>query len=727
MEQSELCRLSDGHFTAQYRNDYHTTVERIFDDAALQISRTNTPHQYELIVQASQPSKYASKQTFPISEAMQIRLCRSNHANSNISIIWYSEECSESFEFSCGESMEADDIKLFMLLLYDCIYEHSHQTSRSNATEADIKRFFPIQTTPKTTSSFLQQADHQQHTVRDTYDHLISAFSVSSNAPAFVEFDYVPYKGSKLSKSHSITEYISSLQAELHEYIPAKESFVMKADVCTVDLVRLQANFTFALIISGNQHVPSLLQIVDHQINPSFNKTSKLFTWNYTESGRIYSFMLKIPTEELYDDFSASFAQCLFENSTRIPFRKSRRSDQNYVIGAFGNSALDDFVPYECTIDNVDLDDVDDSTEDDMPASVSSEEQSFFDTFSSSKSPILLSAAATSRLFVVESANVAMYQESQGQMQFVKAIFSVKTLNNQPLHVSQAILYQQEEFLLFLDTLHPHNANKVHKFDITQERVVDEWLIEDESPLLYITPSFKSAPQSDEQTLCGITSSAVFRIDPLQAGKNKIKSSEYKKHLTKTDFSVAASTACGHLVVAGNRGDMRIFNALSTMARTTLPSIGESILALDTATSGRYIIATCTDFLMLIDVEEQSIDQKPTPIILRLRSEHVMLMRHSTKFTRAYFDVENRIIAATGHHLIMWNLQDIHHGRIDTYKIKKLNDVALASCQISTNNNIIVTSANGITKVPLSKFKVSSSQSLMLDQSTKEPEYLEDI
>ncbi|GAN05606.1 vacuolar import and degradation protein 27 protein [Mucor ambiguus] len=727
VEQTELNRLNDGQFTAQYRDDYHTTVEQIFDSATLQIRRTSTPHQYELIVEALQHSKYASEQMFPINESMQIKLCRSYHTSNSISIIWRSEECNESFEFSCGGSIEADDIKLFMLLLYDCIYEHSHQTSRLNATEADIKRYFPIQTTPKTTSSFLQHTDPQQHTVFNKYDHLISAFSVQNSTPALVKFNYVPYKGSKLSKKHSITEYITSLQAELHEYIPAKESFTMKANVCKVDLVRLQGNFTFALIISGSQNVPPLSQIIEHQINPSFNKAAKVFTWNYIETGRIYSFMLRIPTEELYDDFSASFAQCLFENSTRIPFRKSRKNDQNYVICAFGNSALDDFDPYEYTFDNVSSDDVDDPVDDGVPIGASLEEQAFFDTFSSSKSPILLSAPATSRLFVVESSNIAMYQESQGQMQFVKAFFSIKTLNNQHLQISQAILYKQEEYLLFLDTQHPHNANKIHKFDIAQERVVDEWQIEDESPLLYITPSFKSAPQSKEQTFCGITSNAVFRIDPLQAGKNKIKSSEYKKHITKTDFSVAASTASGHLAVAGNRGDMRLFSALNTMAKTTLPSIGKCILALDTAASGRYIIATCADFLMLIDLQEQHIDQKPIPVILRLRSEHVMLMQNFTEFTGAYFDVENRIIAATGQHLIMWDLQDIYHGRIDTYKVKKLDQVALASCQISTNNNIIVVSAKGITKVPLSKLKTSSTQSLMLEQSAKESEYLEDI
>lgn len=163
--------------------------------------------------------------------------------------------------------------------------------------------------------------------------------------------------------------------------------------------------------------------------------------------------------------------------------------------------------------------------------------------------------------------------------------------------------------------------------------------------MLYITPSFKSAAQSDEQTICGITSSAVFRIDPLQAGNNKVKNSEYKKHITKTNFSVAVTTEAGHLAVAGNRGDIKLFDALNTMAKTTLPSIGEPILALDTTASGRYIIATCADFLMLVEVEGQHTDKKPTPVILRLQSKHVMLMQNFKKFTRAYFDVENRIMA----------------------------------------------------------------------------------
>lgn len=127
--------------------------------------------------------------------------------------------------------------------------------------------------------------------------------------------------------------------------------------------------------------------------------------------------------------------------------------------------------------------DVDEPAEEDMLFSPTTlEEKEFFQTFSSSKSPILLSAPVTSRLFVIEGTNIAIYQESQDQMQFVKAILGIKTMDNQDLHISQAILYKQEEYLLFLDTHHPHNANKIHKFDIMQQNMVDEWQIEDESP-----------------------------------------------------------------------------------------------------------------------------------------------------------------------------------------------------------------------------------------------------
>lgn len=151
------------------------------------------------------------------------------------------------------------------------------------------------------------------------------------------------------------------------------------------------------------------------------------------------------------------------------------------MISAFGNSALDDFDPLEYTFEETTTDDDwDNPAKDNTSLHVSYEEKTFFDAFSSSKSPILLYAPATSQLFVLENNSIAIYQQLQGNMQFCKAIYDIKTLNNQELHINQAILYKQEAQLLLLDTQNPHNTNKIHKFDITEGKVVDEWHIEDE-------------------------------------------------------------------------------------------------------------------------------------------------------------------------------------------------------------------------------------------------------
>ncbi|CEP19809.1 hypothetical protein [Parasitella parasitica] len=576
---------------------------------------------------------------------MHLKLYGSNNASNRVSITWFNEEHDELFDFSCGESVETEDIKLFMSFLYDCIYENSYQMFKSNATEADIRQLLPARDLPKMSSIVLEkQQNFQQNLVlNQKYNDIILAFSVQQNTATQLQFDYVPYKGSRLLKDQIIVEYVSSIQAELHEYIPRDGSFAIKADVCTVDLARLQNNFTcIALIISDSQKIPPICQMVDHQMNPNFSKAAKSFTWNYEENGHIYSFMLRIPSEEFYDDFRASFAQCLFESSTRVPFRKSRRSDQNYVISAFGNSVLDCFDPLEYSWDE-EHPTLEDNVESYESSSADPEEINFYKA-SNAKNPILLSACKTSQLIVIEDDNIAVYQQIQDQVLFSRVFYGIQTLDNQDLLVNHAILYQNELYLLLLDTKNPHNINKIHKFDIALGKVVDEWHIEDEDPLLVITPSYKSAAQTDEQTICGMTSSAVFRIDPLQPGKNKIVGSEYKKHITKTYFAVAASTESGYLAVAGKRGDIRLFSALNTVAKTTLPSIGEPILALDTTASGRYIIATCADFLILIDVEQQYTDEKPTPIILRLKSEHVMLMKRPAKFSKAYFDMKNRII-----------------------------------------------------------------------------------
>lgn len=149
---------------------------------------------------------------------------------------------------------------------------------------------------------------------------------------------------------------------------------------------------------------------------------------------------------------------------------------------------------------------------------------------------------------------------------------------------------------------------------------------------------------NNDQTIVGITSSSLFRIDPRQPRMNKLCESEYKKYSSRPEFSTVSSSRSKHVAVGSKKGVIRIFDELNTVASITLPPIGEPILGLDIMPNGHYVLATCSNFLML--VHTISHDQAMT---LRIRPEHVTLMNENVSFKRAYFDTlnENNIICVS--------------------------------------------------------------------------------
>lgn len=142
---------------------------------------------------------------------------------------------------------------------------------------------------------------------------------------------------------------------------------------------------------------------------------------------------------------------------------------------------------------------------------------------------------------------------------------------------------------------------------------------------------------NNDQTVVGITSNSLFRIDPRQKRINKINDLDYKKYSSMPEFSTVASSRSKYVAVGSKKGVIRIFSELNKVAAITLPPIGEPILGLDVTLDGRYLIATCSNFLILVHtlLNDQA-------ITLRIKPEHVTLMNEAVSFKRAYFDIHNR-------------------------------------------------------------------------------------
>lgn len=191
-----------------------------------------------------------------------------------------------------------------------------------------------------------------------------------------------------------------------------------------------------------------------------------------------------------------------------------------------------------------------------------------------------------------------------------------------------------------------------------------------------------------QQTLVGHSHNGIFRIDPRVSG-NKLVESQFKQYVTKNDFSAAATTESGKLAVASNKGDIRLFDTIGKNAKTALPALGDPIIGVDVSADGRWVVATCKTYLLLIDTligdgrykgslgfdRSFPADSKPVPRRLQLKPEHVAYMEDPVSFTAARFntginEAEKTIVTSTGKYIITWNFRRLKQGRTDDYQIK---------------------------------------------------------
>jgi hypothetical protein len=237
------------------------------------------------------------------------------------------------------------------------------------------------------------------------------------------------------------------------------------------------------------------------------------------------------------------------------------------------------------------------------------------------------------------------------------------------------------------------------------------------------------------QPFIGVSNNALYRIDPRQSG-NKLVDSNLKQYASKNDFSATATTEKGYIAVASNKGDIRMFDRLGINAKTHIPALGEPIIGLDVSADGRWVLATCRTYLLLIDSLQKdgknegklgfeksfAKDAKPQPRRLGLQPEHVAQFQHETKqplsFTPARFNTgidsdETSIITATGPFIVTWNMKKVLAGRKDPYAIKRYGENVMAdNFRFNSDKNVIVALANEVNMVQKRSLKKATRESI---------------
>lgn len=292
--------------------------------------------------------------------------------------------------------------------------------------------------------------------------------------------------------------------------------------------------------------------------------------------------------------------------------------------------------------------------------------------------------------------------------------------------LSKMMLHQGDESLLLMN---PDSPNSVFKMDLERGEVVEEWKVHEESKVTSILPNSKYSQMTGESTFIGLNSNSIFRIDPRLAGTKRVET-EMKSYAVKNEFSCGATTGAGELAVASAKGELRLFNKLDKRAKTLLPMFGDPILGVDTTENGKFILATCKTYLLLINTELSDgsggtgftksmggSDEKPIPKRLQLKPEHVAYMGSAPSFTPARFSTgqseERAIITSSGPYVITWNLRRVKQGHLHDYQIKKYEDTVVAdNFRYGQDRSIVVTLPENVTLISKKSLSCPSPRSL---------------
>lgn len=758
--------------------------ELIFKDAAARIRKTGQEFQYQLVIQRAYEegeeetegaeddeieaalSGDRDEKTFLLDEALHFRVELSADGSGETVLAWrdLSGDSGDLYQFVCDVSIREEEVDNFELIAKQCQYERKWRRSHTIATQEDLDEFdftpeyipaaSPIHSTQEL-SPVQQMPPPPTPAAKTTSTHI-------ANTPAKREM--TPKKAKKASpvakKETPRKEYTVPAAPKASEVtgdVLAKEvceimffdvnsgAFVVQ-DSDVVATVKEVGKWQYILEVAGKDRV-WLETPVEAEINPVFNFEFLSFIFNhYTDDGNAYSWLLRFKSTERITAFQEGVMQALWEKLNEMKWAKQKQEDQDYVTQAFQDLAMED-------VDDVreaeqeeeeeeeeyesEVDESDDQKSEHYDSDESDDDVNLKDDDGNVNSQLAV-GYKHDRSFVVRGSKIGVFKHTpNNQLEFSTQISKVQTPKGKLFNPKKVMLHAEDTGLI----MQGDDPNTLYRMDLERGQIVDEWKVHDDISVNTFAPENKFAQMTGTQTFLGLSSNALYRIDPRLAG-TKLAGDTLKQYASKNDFSAAATTEKGYIAVASNKGDVRLFDRLGINAKTHIPALGDAIIGLDVSADGRYVLATCKTYLLLVDTMQTkgknegrlgfeksfSKDDKPTPKRLGLTPNHVAQFQHETgvpiSFTPAKFNTgkdekETSIISATGPFIVTWNMKKVLRGTKDPYTIKRYaEEVKADNFRYGSDKNVIVALPNEVNMVAKKQFRKPTRESIMAPPAT---------
>lgn len=742
--------------------------ELIFKDGAARIRRTNQDFQYQLVIQRAyeegeeellddedgedaQSAALAAERdekTFLLDESLHFR--SEIRPGGEKVLAWrdLSGDAGDLYEFVCDHSIADDQVQAFELTAVQCQYERKHRKPYTTATTQELAQFTFVDEQPIPSASPLQSPTHSPDALSPLTNMPTPARSTANSAlkrektptksralrstPAR---DEAPTAAPPVGEHPENTSILAQEVAELHLFDFPSGSFIIQ-DPAVKATVSEVGSWRYYLQIGNKEHRDWLGQEIIADINPVFNFEYLSCIFNaYTPTGEAYSWLLRFKDEATLLRFQEGLMQALWEQLNEMKWQKVKEDERDYVMEAFNDLTMED-----APSDEEEEEEVSEEGGYDGQMSEhydSDEEEDDLDTKAPDDDGNVNSQLAVGykhdRSFVVRGSKIGVFKHTpNNHLEFTTNISRVETPKGALFQPKKIMLHEEDRNLIMQNENDP---NSLYRMDLEYGKIVDEWKVHDDIPVDTFVPENKFAQMTGEQTFLGLSRNALFRIDPRLSG-NKLVDSELKQYVSKNDFSAAATTDKGYIAVASNKGDIRMFDRLGINAKTHIPALGEPIIGLDVSADGRWVLATCRTYLLLIDALqtkgknegklgfEKSFgkDSKPQPRRLGLTPAHVAQFSHETgaplAFTPARFNTgeglsETSIITATGPFIVTWSMKKVLRCAKDPYSIKRYQEEVKAdNFKYGSDKNVIVALPNEVNMIEKQTFKKPTRESI---------------
>ncbi|KAK4443880.1 VID27 cytoplasmic protein-domain-containing protein [Podospora aff. communis PSN243] len=736
--------------------------ELIFKDSSVRIRRTAQDFQYQLVVQrvyeegeaellaeeegedidgdAESLAVERDEKTFLLDEALHFRV--ESRESSGRVLAWrdLSGDAGDVYEFVCDNTVTKAQVDQFELVARQCQYERKYRKPYTTASDEDLAQFdFVDQPIPQASPI------HSPTLTRSLGSpDSMSPNRLASPAPkkgkAFA-LDETPVKKERSNKPPTPTshpearEILTAEVAELHFFDFPSGAFVLQ-DASVTATVTETGNWQYWLQVgSGDRDWLGVAVTAD--INPVFNFEFLSFIFNqFAEDGSAYSWLLRFKDQATLERFQEGFLQALWEQLNEMKWSKIKDKERDYVADAFNDLTMED-VPEE----EEEEEEEEPEEEDDGPASEhydSDEDEDDVDAKpkDTDVNKQLAVGYKHDRSFVVRGSKIGVFKHTpNNHLEFSTNISKVQTPDGKLFSPKKVMLHNEDRNMILQKDNDP---NRLYRMDLEYGKVVDEWKVHEDIPVVTFAPENKFAQMTHEPTFLGVSHNALYRVDPRLSG-SKLVDAQLKQYASKNDFSAIATTAKGHIAVASNKGDVRLFDRLGINAKTHIPALGEAIIGLDVSADGRWVLATCKTYLLLVDALQKSgknegklgfeksfaADQKPQPRRLALTPEHVAQFAYETgkgvNFTPAKFNTgegsdESSIITATGPYIVEWSLKKVLGGKKAPYMIKRYtDDVKADDFKFGSDKNVIVALPHEVNMVDRARLKKPTRESIAGD------------